>query len=116
MLLVTLGSTSNIDPEASDITTGHSQIKAFNITNTTGMPYDFTAAGLLLGWGLRNDVGIAEEPMMGGIYSVENSVDEMERMGRDIHATNPAEELNYLGTMVDNTSPNQGTNFGCEDL
>lgn len=112
MLIVTRGSTSNLDPEAQDISTGHSQVKAFDLTNMTG-PYDFNGDGLLLGWGLRNEVGIAEEPSSGGLYSVENSVDEMTRMGVDIHATNPAEELNYLGTMMDNTSPNQGSNFGC---
>lgn len=113
MLIVTRGSTSNIDTEAEDISTGHSQIKVFNLMNMTG-PYDFNADGLLLGWGLRNDVGIAEEPVTGGLYSVENSVDQMTRMGKDIHATNPGEELNFLGTMLNNTSPNQGSNFGCK--
>lgn len=113
MLIVTRGSTSNIDPLAEAVDTGHSQIKVFNLMNMTG-PYDFNTDGLLLGWGLRNDVGIAEDPMHGGLYSVENSVDQMTRMGVDIHATNPGEEMNYLGTMVDNTSPNQGSNFGCE--
>lgn len=111
ILFVARGSTSNIDPLAEDESTGHSQVKAFNITNMTDT-YDFNRDGLLLGWGLRNDVGIAEEPTMGGIYTVENSVDQMTRLGKDIHATNPGEELNYLGTMMNNTSPNQGSNFG----
>lgn len=115
MLLVSRGSTSNVDAEAMDISTGHSQIKAFDLTNMDG-PYDFNRDGVLLGWGLRNDVGMAEEPTTGGLYSVENSVDQMTRRGKDIHATNPGEELNYLGTMMDNTSPNQGSNFGCESM
>lgn len=112
-LLVSRGSTSNVDAEAMDLSSGHSQIKAFDLNNMNG-PFDFSRDGVLLGWGLRNDVGMAEEPTLGGLYSVENSVDQMTRMGEDIHATNPGEELNYLGTMVNNTSPNQGSNFGCK--
>lgn len=116
MLVVTRGSTSNIDPLASDISTGHSQIKAFNITNltTTTPPYQFQADGVLLGWGLRNEVGIAEEPTTGGIFGVENSVDEMMRDGEDIHLTNPAEELNFLGFLNDTASMDSSAapNFG----
>jgi glucose/arabinose dehydrogenase len=114
IILINRGSNSNIDPEAADITTGHSQIKAFNLTNLTSTsdPYDFNTAGLLLGWGLRNDVGIDEEPLTGGIYSVENSADQIERNGVDIHSDNPAEELNFLGYLNGTTSPNQGRNFG----
>ena len=111
LLVVTRGSTSNIDPLAESLATGHSQIKAFNLTNMTSS-YDFNRDGMLLGWGLRNDVGIDEDPITGGIYSVENSVDEMTRNGVDIHQTNPAEELNFLGYLNGTTSSNQGRNFG----
>ena len=75
-------------------------------------PYDFNTDGLLLGWGLRNDVGLDEEPTTGGIYSVENSVDEMTRNGKDIHNTNPGEELNFLGYLNGTSSSAQGSNFG----
>jgi hypothetical protein len=121
MIIINRGSNSNIDPLARDITTGHSQIKAFNLTNLTSSssssssaaePYDFNTAGLLLGWGLRNDVGIAEEPQTGGIYSVENSADQITRDDIDIHTDNPAEELNFLGYLDGTFSPNQGRNFG----
>ena len=78
VLVVTRGSTSNIDPEAEDIGTGHSQVKAFNMTNQTG-PYNFTTDGVLLGWGLRNDVGVDEDPITGSIYTVENSADDITR-------------------------------------
>ncbi|KAK4560445.1 hypothetical protein LTR86_005641 [Recurvomyces mirabilis] len=111
LLVVTRGSTSNLDPEAEDINTGHSQVKAFNLNNMT-RPYDFNADGLLLGWGLRNEVGIDEEPITGGIYGVENSVDEMMRQGQDIHQDNPGEEMNFLGYLNGTSSPNQGRNFG----
>lgn len=113
LLVVTRGSTSNIDVLASDISTGHSQIKAFNLTNlTSNTAYDFNSEGLRLAWGVRNDVGIDEDPITGAVYSVENSVDEMRRNGQDIHNTNPAEELNFLGYLNGTESPNQGRNFG----
>ncbi|KAK3068855.1 hypothetical protein LTR53_013262 [Teratosphaeriaceae sp. CCFEE 6253] len=111
LLVVTRGSTSNLDVEAEDLATGHSQVKAFNLTNMTNA-YNFNTDGLLLGWGLRNDVGIAEEPISGGVYTVENSVDEMVREGQDIHENNPGEEMNFLGYLNGTSSPNQGRNFG----
>ena len=60
---------------------------------------DFGTAGKLLGWGLRNSVGVAEHPITAGIWSVENSVDEIERLGEDVHQDNPGEELNYHGVL-----------------
>lgn len=114
MLMVTRGSTSNIDASSEKKSSGHSQIKAFDLNKLNG-PYDFDNDGKLMGWGLRNDVGIAEEPLHGGIYSVENSVDQMSRDGVDIHNTNPAEELNFLGYLDGKSSPNEGANFGYPD-
>lgn len=90
MLVVTRGSTSN---------------------NLTGV-YDFDADGLRLGWGLRNDVGVAEHPGSGGIYTVENSADQLTRMGVDIHEDNPAEEMNFLGYLNGKAYAPQGGNFG----
>ncbi|KAL2353962.1 hypothetical protein BJ546DRAFT_88896 [Cryomyces antarcticus] len=111
MLVVTRGSTSNLDLETLDVSTGHSQVKAFNLTNATAT-YNFDTDGLLMGWGLRNEVGVAEEPLTGGIWGVENSVDNLMRDGQDIHQNNPGEELNFLGYVNGTTSPEQGTNFG----
>ncbi|OAG37787.1 hypothetical protein AYO21_08030 [Fonsecaea monophora] len=112
LLLVSRGSTANIDFEASTLESGHSQIRAFNLTNHTGAPYDFSTTGLRLGWGLRNDVGVAEHPISGGIFSVENSADQLSRMGVDVHQDNPAEELNFLGYLNGTEYANQGGNFG----
>ncbi|EXJ96177.1 hypothetical protein A1O1_01303 [Capronia coronata CBS 617.96] len=112
MLVVTRGSTSNIDFDAASLASGHSQVKAFNLRNRTDTAYDFASDGLRLGWGLRNDVGIAEHPSSGGIWSVENSADQMTRMGVDIHEDNPAEELNFLGYLNGTEYASQGRNFG----
>ena len=93
LLLVSRGSTSNVDLEAESLESGHSQIKAFDTSNMTDNAYDFNRDGLRLGWGLRNSVGVAEHPITGGIYSVENSVDEIMREGKDVHQDNPGEEM-----------------------
>lgn len=111
MMLVNHGSDSNLDDVASDITSGHAQIRAFNLTNLT-QAYDYNTQGLRLGWGLRNDVGIDEHPVTGGLYSVENGADDLTRYGQDIHQNNPAEEMNFLGYLNGTQSANQGRNFG----
>ncbi|TVY32211.1 L-sorbosone dehydrogenase [Lachnellula occidentalis] len=115
-LVVSRGSISNIDVEAEDITTGHSQIRAFDLENkamtSNSTPYDYATHGRLLGWGLRNSVGVAEEPLTGGIYSVENSADMIERDSVDIHENNPGEEMNYHGFLNSSTDKNQGGNYG----
>jgi glucose/arabinose dehydrogenase len=69
LLLVSRGSQGNIDALAGDTSTGHSTIKYFNISNVALMPFDHLLNGTLLGWGLRNSVGIAEHPTTGGIVS-----------------------------------------------
>lgn len=112
MLTVSRGSTSNIDIESASLDSGHSQVKAFNLTARGTNPYDFTSDGIRLGWGLRNEVGVGEHPVSGGIWGVENSADQMIRYGVDIHQNNPAEELNFLGYLNGTYSANQGKNFG----
>lgn len=112
LLLVSRGSVGNIDLQTLDVTTGVSQIKAFNVTNATSTGHDHASSGLRLGWGLRNSVGIAEEPVSGGIYSVENSVDNIQRSGKTINQNNPGEELNFHGYLNRTTSFLQGQNYG----
>ena len=115
-LVVSRGSVSNLDLEAEDIRTGHSQIRAFDLEDkamtSNSTPYYFATQGRILGWGLRNSVGVAEEPLTGGIYSVENSADMIERDNVDIHQNNPGEELNYHGFLNSSTDKNQGGNYG----
>lgn len=112
MMVVSRGSASNIDIAAADVTTGHSQIRAFNLDNYTGDPYDFVTDGLRLGWGLRNDVGVAEHPGNGGIYSVENSADQVSRMGVRVSEDNPGESLHFFGSLSGPRNAAQGAFFG----
>lgn len=114
-LLVSRGSQSNLDLAALDITSGISTIKSYNLANITdrnASPYNYPRDGVLLGWGLRNSVGVAEHPVTGGIYSVENSVDNLNRSGRNIHQNNPGEELNFHGYLNGTVVPEQGDNYG----
>lgn len=101
-----------MDTNALDISTGVSTIKAYNLTNNTDSVYNFAEDGLLLGWGLRNSVGVAEDPISGGIYSVENSVDNFERSGQNIHQNNPGEEMNFHGYLNGTGFDGQGGNYG----
>ena len=111
-LLVSRGSTSNVDLVAADVSSGHSQIKAFDLGNMTSDGYDYDTQGLRLGWGLRNSVGVAEHPVTGGLYSVENSVDQIMRDGQDIHEDNPGEEMNFHGYLNGTRDAAQGANYG----
>ena len=111
-LLVSRGSTSNIDPEAEMLASGHSQIRAFSLDNITDSGYNYDTDGLRLGWGLRNSVGVVEHPITGGVFSVENSVDQATRDGQDVHEDNPGEEVNFHGYLNGTAYAPQGSNYG----
>ncbi|KAL2255934.1 hypothetical protein VTK26DRAFT_2458 [Humicola hyalothermophila] len=117
VLIVSRGSAEDDAAATEEVGSGLSQVRAFNLTNLTaaaaeggeGAAYDFRTDGLVLGWGLRNSVGVAEHPVTGAVYAVENSVDGVTRNGVDVHENNPGEELNFLG-YVNGTEA--GNNFG----
>ncbi|RDI78890.1 hypothetical protein Vi05172_g11119 [Venturia inaequalis] len=112
-LLVSRGSTSNNDPGAADINSARSQIRSFDLNDLSDTSsLDFASTGTILGWGLRNSVGVAEDPNTGGIFSVENSVDNLERNGQDVHENNPGEELNFHGFLNGTRYSGQGQNYG----
>lgn len=111
-LLVSRGSYSNYDQAALTVTSGHSQIRAFDVSSSMAgqFPYSYTSDSVI-GWGLRNSVGLAEEPTTNALYSVENSIDDVTRDGTDVHDDNPGEELNYHGPVSQITS-STAPNFG----
>ncbi|KAL1889165.1 hypothetical protein Sste5346_009114 [Sporothrix stenoceras] len=111
-LIVSRGSYSNNDQAAVFLLSGHSQIRAFDITSPAAgnFPYSFTS-GNPIGFGLRNSVGIAEEPTTNALYSVENSIDDIVRNGVDVHDNNPGEELNYHGP-ISQIPSSPSPNFG----
>ncbi|KAI1497949.1 soluble quino protein glucose/sorbosone dehydrogenase [Biscogniauxia marginata] len=113
-LLVSRGSDGNIDNTTVDTAASKSMIKAFNVTELLALPdaVDYATGGEVLGWGLRNSVGVGEDPSTGGIWSVENSADEIHRGDTDLHNNNPAEEMNYHGVLKDVDNPPKGINYG----
>lgn len=112
-LIVTRGSSAELDPAALDMNSGVSQIRAFDMTRLGpgSWPMDFRSDGRRLGWGLRNSVAVAEHPATGGIYSMENSADGVVRGGVDVSFWNPGDELNFHGYLNGSTE-NQGGNYG----
>ncbi|EFQ27763.1 hypothetical protein CGRA01v4_02823 [Colletotrichum graminicola] len=111
VLLVSRGSAPNLDLPTAEASSGRSQIRAFDLTKLTDGPVPYTS-GEVFGWGLRNSVGVGENPKDGGIWSVENSLDDMERSGVDVHNDNPGEELNYHGSYRAARNPLKGANYG----
>ncbi|KAK3987116.1 soluble quino protein glucose/sorbosone dehydrogenase [Cladorrhinum sp. PSN332] len=113
-LVVSRGSAEQNKDRAAVLSNGLSQIRAFDVGNLTinSAPYNFNTEGTILGWGLRNSVGVGEHPGTGGIYAVENSVDGVTRNGKDIRENNPGEELNFFGYLNGTETLNQGKNFG----
>jgi len=111
-LVISRGSGEVNMAKAAVLSTGLSQIRVFDLSNftTTSKAYNFNTEGVVLGWGLRNSVGVGEHPVTGGIYGVENSVDGVTRNGQDIHENNPGEELNYFGVLGTNSI--KGQNYG----
>jgi glucose/arabinose dehydrogenase len=112
-LMVSRGSGEDFDANALDVSTGISQVRAFDLSNFTANspPYVYSQAGKVLGWGLRNAVGIVEHPVTGAIYALDQGIDGITRAGVDIHENNPAEELNFLGYLNGSTD-HQGGNYG----
>ena len=111
-LIISRGSSENLDMDTIDISSGRSQVKTFNLSAVPNGGYDYTRDGSVLGFGLRNSVGVAENPVNGGIWSVENSVDDLDRAGQDVHKNNPGEEMNFLGYLNGTQYSQQGTSFG----
>lgn len=68
-LILSRGSEDNVDTAAALESTGRSIIKFWNIDEFTGTALDMASTGTTLGWGLRNSVGVGEDPTTGGIVS-----------------------------------------------
>lgn len=116
MLVVSRGSGES--SEASTLSSGLGQIRAFNLTDwsTSSGPYDFDTTGRLLGWGLYNAVGVGEHPQTGGLFSMDNGADDITRDGVNIHQSNPGDEMNFHGflngTTLISADQKQGSNYG----
>ncbi len=70
LLLVTRGSNDNVDPGTADIGSGRSQLRVFHVADLVNGKHavDYTD-GDVMGWGLRNSVGMGQDPTTGNIVS-----------------------------------------------
>ncbi|KAI1828386.1 soluble quino protein glucose dehydrogenase [Xylaria intraflava] len=109
IIVVSTGSNDNWDYAASDPSHGRAAVKAFDVTKTPADGYTYNTDGILVAYGVRNEVALTFDPN-GHVWGVENSGDEFQRTVNgtsvDIHQDNPAEELNYLGDPENPRSPN----------
>ncbi|KAK4124554.1 soluble quino protein glucose dehydrogenase [Parathielavia appendiculata] len=111
-ILVARGSASNIDTTTTQQSAARSVIKAFSISKGMQTAHNYASGGELIAWGLRNVVGMTEDPVYGGFWSVENQMDDLRLNGRDIHNDNPAERLSYHGVLNDTANRYKGLNYG----
>lgn len=70
LLLVTRGSNDNVDPGTADVGSGRSQLRVFRVADLVSGKHavDYTD-GDVMGWGLRNSVGMGQDPTTGNIVS-----------------------------------------------
>ncbi|KLU87247.1 hypothetical protein MAPG_06248, partial [Magnaporthiopsis poae ATCC 64411] len=111
LLLVHRGSLGNIDVDASKAETGRSVIRYFNISEIAQKAQPHATGGGLLAMGVRNTVAFGENIAKGEFWSVDNSIDNMQRFGAQVHNDNPAEELNFHGK-IEPGNKLLGGNFG----
>ncbi|CAA7263001.1 unnamed protein product [Cyclocybe aegerita] len=99
-LVVSVGPNANIDLDSFEPDDGHAQVRVFDLgaIGPNGVQY---TSGQVLGFGLRNDVGLAED-RAGIVHSVENSIDDAFRMvdgqRQNIRENNPADKIYNLGS------------------
>ncbi|KAI1171987.1 soluble quino protein glucose dehydrogenase [Nemania sp. FL0916] len=106
LLVVSHGSNGNLDLESMNSKVARAIVKVFNISSIPEGGYKYASDGWNAGYGLRNEVGLAFDGN-NMLWGVENSADDLVRTVNgsttDVHHTNPAEELNFIG---DVTVPN----------
>ncbi|KAE8440501.1 hypothetical protein EG329_007418 [Mollisiaceae sp. DMI_Dod_QoI] len=107
-LLVSHGASENIDYPSGNIQTGRAMIRVFDLNLVPSGGYNYSTGGYLIGYGLRNAVGLAFD-LYNKLWVTENGSDELTRtaingQAVDIHGDNPAEELNYIGDISPNTN------------
>ncbi|KAK0710840.1 hypothetical protein B0H67DRAFT_646266 [Lasiosphaeris hirsuta] len=112
VITVARGSNGSIDTATTSQLAGRSMIKTFSMSNALATAAQYVTDGEVLGWGLRNIVGMGEDPVYGGVRSVENSLDEARVGVKDVHNDNPAEKASYHGVLNNTANKLKGANYG----
>ncbi|KAI1166782.1 soluble quino protein glucose dehydrogenase [Nemania serpens] len=109
IILVSVGSNNNWDYAAGSPATGRASVKSFDLSKAPANGYSYNTQGVMVAYGVRNEVAIAFDPN-GHAWGAENSGDDFKRTANgqsyDVHIDNPAEELNYFGDPESPRSPN----------
>ena len=99
LLIVSHGSNDNFDYGSADMKTGRSCVKVFDTTTVPENGYDYSTGGYQMGYGLRNEVGLAFDAE-GMLWGVENSSDELHRtidgVSVDIHTDSKCPCMNCI--------------------
>jgi glucose/arabinose dehydrogenase len=74
LVLVSVGSNANFDMQTIVPATGRSTVKVFDVSKTPEGGYSYNTQGKFLGYGMRNEIGLAFDPN-GMVWGVENSGD-----------------------------------------
>jgi glucose/arabinose dehydrogenase len=100
-IILSRGSNDNLDMQSYLSTTGRAIVKSFDLRTLASGSVNYASGGKVMAYGLRNDVGVAED-RAGNIISVENSADDMKRtvngQSTDVHQNNPGEPVYNIGT------------------
>jgi glucose/arabinose dehydrogenase len=81
LIAISVGSNSNWDYATSSPSSGRSMVKVFDMSNVPSGGYSYNNAGVQLGYGMRNEIGLAFDPA-GHVWGVENSGDVSSRYSR----------------------------------
>ncbi len=74
LLLAQVGSNSNWDYASESPSAGRSIVKVFDMSKVPDGGYTYNSQGQVLGYGMRNEIGLAFDPV-GHVWGVENSGD-----------------------------------------
>lgn len=74
LVMLQVGSNSNLDMQSADAATGRAIIKIFDMSKAPANGYNYKTDGEVFGYGLRNEIGFTADPN-GHIWGVENSGD-----------------------------------------
>lgn len=74
LVLLQVGSNSNLDMASLQPSTGRAIIKIFDVSKAPANGYNYNTDGEVFGYGLRNEIGFIQDPN-GIVWGVENSGD-----------------------------------------
>jgi len=74
LVLLQVGSNSNWDYQSESPSAGRAIVKVFDMSKVPSGGYDYNTQGQVLGYGMRNEIGLTFDPA-GHVWGVENSGD-----------------------------------------